>query len=185
MLAAGACAVLAAGCGIQGTDVIEAGAPAGIGVADARGTWPLLYLLGPHGELTPVIRSNPFGMETGTAEYKLGPDPLVRLLMAGPTDGEKGAGLTTGLPVVKRLEGLRIDQDGTGAGAAGSESEPESTAIRLTLGIPVRPLSAAARQQLVCTLATDLAQGREATVTLTGTDGTLEAETCRVRRSSY
>lgn len=75
--------LLAAGCGIQSTDVIAVGGPASLPAAPP-GYGTVLYFAGPDG-LMPVVRE-------GAAQAAL------PLLFAGPNKAERDAGLRTELP---------------------------------------------------------------------------------------
>ncbi|MFH8724429.1 hypothetical protein [Streptomyces termitum] len=196
-LALAAAGLLAlAGCGIRGSDVVEAGGAPTVVVAPFPESRLLLYFLGPDGRLMPVsrdvgrpvpTRSGPGGdPDAATGEtvpfegfgpgyeidaghpYAAGIAPAKALaaLFAGPGPAERAAGLTTGLPP----DGLRAAQVRTDG--------PDGLLIRV--GFPVRPLPSGALGQLVCTMAFSVDRSGTARVTVTGTDGSLPAASCEL-----
>src|SRR5690348_4308944 len=90
--------LLAAGCGIQSTDVIAVGGPASAQAvppgAEADAT--VLYFAGPDG-LMPVLRPARSG-------------PQLPLLFAGPTKEEAAAGIRTELPQGRGTSKLSVAQ---------------------------------------------------------------------------
>lgn len=148
-------AVLApAGCGVRPSEVVEVGDPAIVKTApDAAHGGTAVYLKGPDGVL-PVIRATD-GKET--------PGAAVLMLLDGPTDADRDAGLTSDVP--NYYGGLAINVD--------------DTTVRVTLTRPVRDFSAVARQQLACTAAHATAESRAVTVVLRGSDTSLAPERCR------
>ncbi|WP_030693386.1 hypothetical protein [Streptomyces globisporus] len=186
--------VALAACGIQESDVVEAGGAATVAVAPAPEFRMVLYFLGPDGRPVPVVRElgppvpdptfasggsestedrKAQGLGSGWAQDTRGgrvaTDKVLAALLAGPAGVDTAAGLTTGLPVsgkppyaeeVKALnpEGRRI--------------------VRLRSPFPVRGLSEAAVQQLVCTAAYAEDGGGMVDVSLVGVDGTLPTTRC-------
>ncbi|MEU6310841.1 hypothetical protein [Streptomyces sp. NPDC047014] len=155
------CALLLTGCGIKTTGVIESGHAAKVQVPDGSGA--TLYYVSKDGRLVPT----PFGF----AGYTVSPAILVRLLMEGPRDAARQAGLTTELPPLPNER-----TDGFGA----TPYSPEQ-GIRVRLPIPVAGLSETARLQIVCTVAVSAVKDVVTQVTLQGTDTTLPAAECRTR----
>ncbi|MEV4426737.1 hypothetical protein ACN9M0_10790 [Streptomyces sp. R-07] len=189
--------VALAACGIQESDVVEAGGAATVAVAPAPEFRMVLYFLGPDGRPVPVVREvgQPVpdttfaegGSETDAQHLKAkgtgsgqpsethGPrrvtDKVLAALLAGPAGVDTAAGLTTGLPVSDTAPHTEeIDQAGL---------TPEGRrAIRLRAPFPVMDLSEAAIQQLVCTAAYAEDGGGMVDVSLTSVDGTLPATRC-------
>ncbi|MBD0748129.1 hypothetical protein [Streptomyces sp. CBMA152] len=142
--------LLVAGCGIRSTDVVEVGDPAFAKVAPAGPDGTTLYFKGPNG-LLPVVR----------AEARV-PGHAVMLLLNGPTEAEKDAGLDTELP--HYYGGLGIGKDGA------------SMTIRMERA--VLDFSALAREQLVCTASHTVSPDEHVTVTVMGNDGKLGPASC-------
>ncbi|OIJ98564.1 hypothetical protein [Streptomyces colonosanans] len=162
-------AALLTGCGVQQTDVIEAGGPATIGVFPAPENRMVLFFLSPQGRPTPVMRRVGTNLDPkGGADYPpAGAGPVdrgkvVAALFAGPWANEREAGLHTELP--PQLNG-----------PVGITATSGKLILRLPLA--VRPLKAAAVRQVVCTVAFAGGDGG-AEVTIMGPDGTLPAAHC-------
>ncbi|GAA3058763.1 hypothetical protein GCM10017562_24650 [Streptomyces roseofulvus] len=184
---------LVAGCGIQGSEVVEAGEAPTVVVRPDPESRRLLYFLGPDGMPMPVSRDPDItsfprpqrtwpevGHEAGEmssatggsgsgsdAEPPYGSSPAVMKvlaeLLAGPGGGEVRAGLTTELP--ESGEPIRV------------ESEPAG-GIRVRTPFAARELSPGAVVQLVCTAAHAVDRSGAAPVTVEGPDGTRPATTC-------
>ncbi|MFF3326803.1 hypothetical protein [Streptomyces sp. NPDC002889] len=165
-VAALAAALALAGCGIQETDVIEAGGPATVQVVPHSPTGMVLFFRSPDGEPMPVVRylegefadnRNP---GTSTPE-------TVAALFDGPIGNERKAGLTTGLPLLPLGRQVRVE-----SGAEGG--------VVVRLPIALDSLDDTAVRQLICTIAfTEDAEGRSGVV-LRGTDVTLGHANCDV-----
>ncbi|MEV7616354.1 hypothetical protein [Streptomyces sp. NPDC089799] len=155
-------ALLAAGCGVKPTGIIESGRPASMAVAGEGERSSMIYLIGPTGLLTPVQRHNypPYSA----------PD-LLRLLADGPTQDERKAGLRSNLPVIP-------DPKQRARPAVVEYPEGRDGPTRVTLAYRVADLTAAARRQLVCTTAFATSRSGHAQVILTGPDTTLPATSC-------
>ncbi|MFD7609525.1 hypothetical protein [Streptomyces sp. NPDC059828] len=143
-------AALLAGCGIQETDVVEAGGPATIQTFVTRGNDMLLFFRAPDGELSPVIRtvySESSGSAAGfppgnTLDGEASPATTgraVQALLAGPRKEDLAAGLGTGLPRAAPGGSLHV--------------APEQGGISAGLPIALRGLDETALRQLVCTIA--------------------------------
>ena len=114
-VAVAAAVPLLGGCGIQETDVIEAGGPAGFQAFLDRESDMLLFFRSPDGGLSPVIRtigpSAGFGdgyTESGSVDQNpgdtAGPVPtekVVLALLGGPREEDRAAGLGTSLPAAR------------------------------------------------------------------------------------
>ncbi|WP_338676419.1 hypothetical protein V1460_28175 [Streptomyces sp. SCSIO 30461] len=168
--------LLMAGCGIQETDVIEAGGPATLQAFVNRGSDVLLFFHGPDGRLSPVIRSPAafLGPSTGFGpEYAQGQDTIaltgksVRELFAGPAEHDRAAGLGTGLP---RGDPNAIVQVGHEKGGE----------VEVVLPIALDGLDETALSQLVCTIAYAQDSQGEGTVRLTGRDLSLSPAACGI-----
>ncbi|WP_327352300.1 hypothetical protein [Streptomyces sp. NBC_01304] len=121
-------ALLLTGCGIRGTDVIESGRPATGELQPDRERSTVLYFVAPDRKVLPVHRYTGGRMSfTGALD----------MLLGGPDERERGARLSTELPVKYGSVTL----------------SGRSDALQVNLGIPVMGLSAVARRQLVCTTA--------------------------------
>ncbi|MFE0254400.1 hypothetical protein [Streptomyces sp. NPDC059010] len=172
-------APLLGGCGIQETDVIEAGGPASVQAFFNRDTDMLLFFRAPDGRLTPVIRtpepSYEFG--DGSAEWgsgaknsdaKTGPIPTEKIILAlldGPRPEDRAAGLTTALPTPGTGPTVEIDVSPDGK-------------ITSRLPLAVKDLNSTALRQLTCTIAYSQDADGRAVVQLTGHDGASRSGTC-------
>ncbi|MFE4334071.1 hypothetical protein ACFRQM_33060 [Streptomyces sp. NPDC056831] len=160
--------LLANGCGIQATDVVEVGDPATVDVAPgSQGT--LLYFVSSSSanRLMPVVR--PFalpveGDSSGAGHVWRGSDKAVAMLFDGPTRSEIEAGLRTELPEIRAVLSLTLG--------------PEGVSVRVNTA--VTELSEVARQQLICTAAQARTADRGAAVKVTGTDGVIGPAHCSV-----
>ncbi|MEU5216417.1 hypothetical protein AB0G79_09460 [Streptomyces sp. NPDC020807] len=172
-------------CGIQGTDVVEAGgaATAGVNIPDE---WPLLYFVGPDGTSMPVVRGGGLPFD-GSGEVRSGPgladptrtdpsghgpvatDKVLAALLAGPRPDEVTAGLTTALP--RGAGSPHVSEDESGG-------TDDRRLLLLRAPFPVTGLSAAAVRQLVCTTVHAEDGTGRAEVTVTGPDGALPTATC-------
>ncbi|MEU2158121.1 hypothetical protein ABZ532_24460 [Streptomyces sp. NPDC019396] len=171
-------AVLLAGCGIQETDVVEAGGPATIQTFVTHGDDMLLFFRAPDGELSPVIRtaySESTGSTAGFPPGSASPDgeaspattgKAVQALLAGPGKEDLAAGLGTGLPRVKPGGFLRL--------------APEQGGVSAGLPIALGGLDETAVRQLICTIAyAEDAEGG-VKVRLTGQDISMAPATCGI-----
>ncbi|MGW7362728.1 GerMN domain-containing protein [Streptomyces sp. NPDC054841] len=162
---AASAALLLTGCGIQETDVIEAGGPATIEVFPGNERRMLLFFRSPEGELLPVSRE-PDGL---FEDARSDPKSMARTLAAlfrGPTENERAAGLTTGLPVLPTGSALRE----AGPAADGG--------VEVTLSIALDELDETALRQLICTIAYAEEADARILVHLRGTDSALEPAQC-------
>lgn len=159
--------LLATGCGIATTGVIEAGPPGTVKVATPP-TGSLLYFLSPEDHLVPVMFMDRSERSDSYDPLRVGPDSLIDLLAGGPDEAARAAGLRTELP----------------AGSEWPKAEDprmfftDSQSVRVELPITVKPLSVAARLQLVCTVVSAVRTGPETEVLLGGPDGRLDPMRC-------
>ncbi|MET9658264.1 hypothetical protein [Streptomyces sp. NPDC006510] len=163
--------LLATGCGIRATDVVEVGDPATVDVAPGREQGALLYFVSSSSanRLMPVVRPYELppegsGSWGGTEMGWRGADRAVTLLFEGPNKSEVASGLRTELPY-GRVE-LKITLGPSG--------------VLVRVNTPVTTLSEVARQQLICTAAQARTADRGEAVKVTGTDGVIGPARCSV-----
>ncbi|MGW9189624.1 hypothetical protein [Streptomyces rubiginosohelvolus] len=170
---------LAGGCGIQDSDVIEAGGPATVEAFLNRDADMLLFFRSPDGGLSPVVRevrpSAGFGdeyIEPGTVARDpsgpAGPAPtekVVLALLSGPGEADRAAGLTTALPALREKEAVQVEVASDGG-------------ITARLPLAVQDLDATAVRQLTCTIAYNQANDGRGVVTLRGQDGAQRTGSC-------
>ncbi|OEJ27027.1 hypothetical protein AR457_23760 [Streptomyces agglomeratus] len=161
--------LLLAGCGIQASEVVEAGGPAVVPVVPDQLERMLLFFVGPDGRPIPVARP---------LDVTDVPSPTARTLdalLGGPTEEERAVGITTRLPAAaKEIEVVPADREDSGPGREAGAPD----AVRVTTGFAVRSLDAAAVRQLVCTAAHAEDPEGLVKVALTGSDGSLPATAC-------
>ncbi|WP_037821869.1 hypothetical protein [Streptomyces sp. NRRL B-24720] len=162
--------LLATGCGIRSTDVVEVGDAATVEVAaPAARQSTVLYFISSSspGGLLPVVRR--VDMPSANASSGTGDDGPSRgkqlsMLFNGPSPAERKAGLRTELPMISDRVSVTTGQDG----------------VRVRLASGVNQLSELARQQLICTVAYERGAQQGMTVTVLGTDGTIGPARCSV-----
>ncbi|WMX47245.1 hypothetical protein [Streptomyces roseicoloratus] len=183
------CLPALAACGIQGSDVVEAGGAATVAVEPTGGTKLMLYFVGEDGQLMPVTRS--LGLAVGPSsdlsliddngrvlvphyeidgpgDYRIATDTVLRTLLEGPDEEERAAGLTT-----------RLNLHGAGEPHVRREQFRDGRpALSIRLATRVQDFDTVAHQQLVCTAAYAEGYGGAATVLVTGTDGALPETRC-------
>ncbi|WP_436761440.1 hypothetical protein [Streptosporangium sp. V21-05] len=142
--------VAAAGCGVQPSDVIPAGAPPSGRVAPA--TTVTLYL----------VKNGRVGAVTRPGGRPMLPADTLALLADGPTAGERADGFTTDVPP-----------------EAGPFSVTAKSAGHLvvTLSTPAGELSTPAVEQIVCTAAASV-PGGPAQVTVVGAGRSVGPRNC-------
>ncbi|MGW3418887.1 hypothetical protein [Streptomyces phaeochromogenes] len=186
---------LLGGCGIQETDVIEAGGPASVQAFFDREYEMLLFFRSPDGGLSPVIRTTrpPAGFggeydEPGSGDENAGdqnsdgqnsddaagPVPtekVVLALLAGPRETDRAAGLDTALPKARPGATVKVGP---------------SSAGRVTTRLPLalKGLNSTAIRQLTCTIAYGQDPDGQVVVELTGQDGATRSGTCGLARGS-
>ncbi|MCL8010894.1 hypothetical protein [Streptomyces sp. AS02] len=185
-LAFAAAVPLLGGCGIQETDVIEAGGPASFQAFLDRDYDMLLFFRSPDGGLSAVIRrteppvesgdgNSEFGdgyTESGSGDQSLGdtarPVPtekVVLALLAGPRKEDRAAGLSTSLPAARPGATVEVDLSPDGK-------------VTTRLPLALEGLSGTALRQLTCTIAYSQDADGQVTVELTGQDGASRSGTC-------
>ncbi|QOV36896.1 hypothetical protein IM697_44355 [Streptomyces ferrugineus] len=170
---------LLGGCGIQETDVIEAGGPASFQAFLNRDSDMLLFFRSPGGGLSPVIRTTEpsagFGEEyidpgsgarnSGDAAASVAPAKVVMALLDGPREEDRAVGLSTALPAAR--PGRTAEVGPTPGGG-----------VTARLPLALEGLDSTAVRQLTCTIAySQDAEGR-VVVELTGLDGASRSGTC-------
>ncbi|OSP40489.1 hypothetical protein B7767_26015 [Streptomyces sp. 13-12-16] len=171
--------LLLGGCGIQETDVIEAGGPASVQAFVDPDYDMLLFFHSRDGRISPVVRSIgstlEYGLEGGLVA---GQDPdganavpvptekVILALLSGPDEQDRKAGLSTSLPPAPQVARLRV--------------EVSSGGEEVTTGLPIAldGLGRTALRQLICTIAYSQGADGRATVRLEGTDGVSASGTC-------
>lgn len=162
--------LLATGCGIRATDVVEAGEPATVEVAPAGQHGVLVYFVSSSSasRLMPVVRPvvPPEGVDgAARADNGLsGASAALYLLFEGPTRSERDTGLRSELPTGRMRATVELSSDG----------------VKVTISMPVTGLSEAARQQLICTAAGAGTADRTEVVTVLGTEGVIGPTHCAV-----
>ncbi|CCK28695.1 putative secreted protein [Streptomyces davaonensis JCM 4913] len=152
---------LLGGCGIQETDVIEAGGPASFQAFFNRDYDVLLFFRAPDGRLSPVVRT------VGSVEATE-PVPTERAVLAlldGPNDEDRAVDLSTALPEAGSTPTIEVDPSADGK-------------VGTRLPLAVKGLSSTARRQLICTIAYSQDPGGQVVVELTGQDGATWSGTC-------
>ncbi|WP_151476929.1 hypothetical protein [Streptomyces albicerus] len=177
---AAAAVPLLAGCGIQETDVIEAGGPASFQAFLNRDYDMLLFFRSPDGGLSPVIRttepsaglgdgydeSSGSGDENpGDTEGPVPTEKVVLALLGGPGKEDRAAGLATSLPAAR---------------PGGTVEVERSSGDRVTTRLPLalEGLDSTALRQLTCTIAYSQDADGQVVVELTGQDGVSRSGTC-------
>ncbi|MFF1408968.1 hypothetical protein ACFVX6_04070 [Streptomyces sp. NPDC058289] len=158
--------LLATGCGIATTGVIEAGPPGTVKMPTPP-TSSLLYFVSPEDRLVPVV----FADQSDTSDrLEARPSSLIDLLAGGPDAAARAAGLRTELPA--RSTWPKAEQP--------RMFSTDSQSVRVELPIEVKSLSTVARLQLVCTAVSAVRTGPETEVVLSGPDGRLDPMRCVV-----
>ncbi|WP_188267175.1 MULTISPECIES: hypothetical protein [unclassified Streptomyces] len=188
--AAGVLFTLAAlgGCGIQESDVVEAGGAATVFVRPGPEERAVLYFLGPDGRSMPVARDihapgAPAGAyadtdgfpasDPGRSPIRADTDKLLAALLSGPLPSEAARGITTDLPDTST--GFpHVQRDPKGA----EDTESGRRRINIVVKLHVRKLSEAAVRQLVCTVAYAEHPAGLVDVTLLGIDGPRSIRSC-------
>ncbi|MCF1593346.1 hypothetical protein [Streptomyces muensis] len=160
-----AAVALLGGCGIQETDVIEAGGPASFQAFLDRDYDMLLFFRSPDGGLSTVIRTT--GSPSADTAGPVPTEKVVSALLAGPREEDRAAGLTTALPTLGRGDTVKVEPAANG---------------RVTTHLPIalKPLDDTALRQLTCTIAYSQDADGQIVVELRGQDGTSRSGTCQL-----
>ncbi|MEY9992917.1 hypothetical protein ABIE67_004949 [Streptomyces sp. V4I8] len=177
-VAVAAAVPLLGGCGIQETDVIEAGGPASFQAFFNRDSDMLLFFRSPDGGLSPVIRTpEPSYVEPGAGDQNpgdqnpgdtAGPVPtekVVTALLGGPRDEDRAAGLSTALPAARPGGTVEVERSSDGG-------------VTTRLPLALEGLDSTALDQLTCTIAYSQDADGQIVVELRGQDGASESGTC-------
>ncbi|MEU0689454.1 hypothetical protein [Streptomyces uncialis] len=169
-------AVPLAGCGVQATDVIEAGRPPTLYVPAGYENWMLLFFRAPDGRLLPVARSR-----TGAVSDQYPPPyspKALAALLEGPQPADRDFGLSTALPKVNgwaQNGPTQEPKEGDGA-----NTKPKDGTTEVFLSVRLSALDDTAVQQVICTVAyADSIDGSQR-VALRGTDALMEPAGCGV-----
>lgn len=165
------------GCGIQETGVVGAGRPPVGDLLPPRDTRLLLFFYSPDDALLPVPRnvdvpwqggpgSSPSEREEASAS--LSPLAAVTALLQGPNKAERGAGLRNAPSLPRQASAAQRVVTG-------------GSTVEVGLDLPVRRLTAPARDQLICTAAYAAHAQGALSVTLVGQDGRLAPADCSLR----
>ncbi|MFE2285417.1 hypothetical protein ACFXDJ_14725 [Streptomyces sp. NPDC059443] len=153
--------LLATGCGIATTGVVESGGAGTMNVGGPQST--LVYFVSPEGVLMPV---------TVTDMPQTSVSATLATLLAGPNETARAAGLTTELPASDSRE-FAEGVIKFGFGDNGHD-------VRVVLPFPVAPLSDLARRQVACTVAAAVHRTPTPETVLVGSDGKQETVTCGI-----
>ncbi|MET9696287.1 hypothetical protein ABZY31_05105 [Streptomyces sp. NPDC006529] len=154
--------LLAAGCGIKETGVVESGRPASVTVAGPPDV-DVVYFVAPDGRLAPTVPVAGPHVATGV---------LLSRLLAGPDAEARAAGLTTALhaPGGKAAVPPRVERD-----------EQDRLLVRLP-SFRNAELSGTAKNQLVCTAALSADHTGTTEVVLLAADGATAPLRCPLAR---
>jgi hypothetical protein len=178
-VAVAAAVPLLGGCGIQETDVIEAGGPASFQAFLNRDSDMLLFFRSPDGGLSPVIRTTEpsagFGdgyVESGSGAENPGDtdrpvatEKVVLALLHGPREEDRAAGLGTSLPAARPGGTVQVELSSGGR-------------VTTRLPLALEGLDSTALRQLTCTIAYSQDADGQVVVELTGLDGASRSGTC-------
>ncbi|WP_318211018.1 MULTISPECIES: hypothetical protein [unclassified Streptomyces] len=193
-----------AGCGIQKSDVVEAGGAATLHVQPVPEDRLVLYFVGPDGRSMPVTRdldhpgpevtsppedsgehtpTDPFGpdYEISRDDLRRGgivTDKILAMLLAGPGANEAAAGITTALPGPKAGSPTMLQATEGPLPANPSTGTPARRLIWVRAPFPVKKLPEAGVRQLVCTTAYAEHPAGLVEVSLSGPDGILPTARC-------
>lgn len=170
---------LLGGCGIQETDVIEAGGPASFQAFLDRDYDMLLFFRSPDGGVIPVIRSTAYTAGLGEGYVKAGStapnlgdlavpertEKVVAALLVGPREKDRAAGLTTSLPAIRPDATVEVESSSAGP-------------VTARLPLALKGLNSTALLQLTCTIAYSQDADGQVVVELTGQDGASRSGTC-------
>ena len=164
-----------AACGIQKSDVVEAGGAAPVIVQPTAGPRMLLFFVAQDGRMMPVARDLGIGRVVGSTIESTDPpdqhvatDKVLSALIEGPDDRERAAGLTSRIAF-------------HGAGEPHAQRQPGAdggSALRVRLTVRVQDLDPIAVRQLVCTAVYAEDLDAAAQVVVSGMDGALPATRC-------
>ncbi|WAZ23010.1 hypothetical protein STRCI_004322 [Streptomyces cinnabarinus] len=152
---------LLGGCGIQETDVIEAGGPASFQAFFNRDYDVLLFFRSADGRLNPVVRT----VGAVNATDPVPTEQAVLALLNGPNEEDRAVDLSTDLPAAGSIPAIEVDPSSDGK-------------VGTRLPLAVKGLSDMALRQLICTIAYSQDTSGQVVVELTGQDGATRSGTC-------
>lgn len=172
-------------CGIQETDVIEAGGPASFQAFLDRDHDMLLFFRSPDGGLSAVIRTTKPSVEYGDGHDESGSggqnpgdtagpvstQKVVLALLGGPRKEDRAAGLSTSLPTARPGGTVEVEHSPGGK-------------VTTRLPIALEGLDSTALRQLTCTIAYSQDADGQVVVELTGQDGASTSGTCTLAPGS-
>ncbi|MFE4259193.1 hypothetical protein [Streptomyces sp. NPDC056883] len=161
--------LLATGCGIATTGVVESGRAGTVKLATAPDPG-LLYFIAPDGALVPLPVSD--RVQRPDVGFTLG------ILLEGPSEVAREAGLTTEIPVPGADS---PDPKARGAARGPVKVAVDDKTLRVVLPLPVEPLSEPARRQLACTALAAVGVRPAPEILLIGSDGKEQSAVCEVR----
>ncbi|MFB9555034.1 hypothetical protein [Streptomyces roseoviridis] len=178
------CLLPLAACGIQGSDVVEAGGPAPVTVHPTGEPRMLLFFADRDGRLMPVARDIGFhsgiGPDTEVTDGRIEPthpdtevgyrapvDTVLSTLLEGPEENERAAGLTT-----------RLAPHGAYEAHALTVPRADGTTLQVRVRTRVKDLDPVALRQLVCTAAYAQDPTGAIPVAVRGIDGEVAAARC-------
>lgn len=159
--------LLATGCGIATTGVVESGSAGTVKLATAPDPG-LVYFIAPDGALVPLPVSD------RTQRPDLGFS--IGMLLEGPSEAAREAGLTTEIPVPDAKSPFGADYIRPAV-----KSDGDGKTLRVVLPVPVGPLSGPARRQLACTALAAVRTTPAPEILLIGSDGKEQSAVCEVR----
>ncbi|MCJ0873368.1 hypothetical protein [Streptomyces sp. AP-93] len=161
--------LLATGCGIATTGVVESGRAGTVKLATAPDPG-LVYFIAPDGALVPVPVSD--RMQRPDIGFTIG------MLLEGPSEAAREAGLTTEVPAA---DAISPDAKAKGLARGPVEAAAVGNTVRVILPLPVEPLSGPARRQLACTALAAVSVRPAPEILLVGSDGKEQSAVCEVR----
>ncbi|MFE4791533.1 hypothetical protein ACFRNK_29000 [Streptomyces sp. NPDC056756] len=164
--------LLATGCGIATSGVVESGRAGTVKLATATDPG-LLYFLAPDGALVPVPVSD--RMQRPDVGFTIG------VLLEGPSAAVREAGLTTEVPAPEAKSPDAKSPEAIGNAWRPVKVADDGTTVRVVLPLPVAPLSGPARRQLACTALAAVLVRPAPQILLIGSDGKEEPATCEIR----
>ncbi|MER5485707.1 hypothetical protein ABT024_21155 [Streptomyces sp. NPDC002812] len=161
--------LLATGCGIATTGVVESGRAGTVKLATAPDPG-LLYFIAPDGALVPVPATD--RVPRPDVGFTIG------MLLEGPGEVAQEAGLTTEIPVP---DVNSPDSKAKGMARGPVKVAADDKTLRVVLPLPVEPLSGPARRQLACTALQSVSVRPAPEILLVGSDGKEQSAVCQVR----
>ncbi|MFD6885221.1 hypothetical protein [Streptomyces sp. NPDC059957] len=159
--------LLATGCGIATTGVVESGSAGTVKLATAPDPG-LVYFIAPDGALVPLPVSD------RTQRPDLGFS--IGMLLEGPSEAAREAGLTTAIPAADPKNPFGAEYVRSGV-----KSDGDGKTLRVVLPIPAEPLSGPALRQLACTALAAVRTSPAPEIIIIGSDEKQRSAVCEVR----